>query len=81
MMEYDGDDHIPKQYLVAPPAIDQPMCEFLSANGVGQLAISETQKYGHVTFFFNGNRSGKFDDIEDFIEIPSDVGGFDNVLG
>ncbi|EDM26214.1 phosphoglyceromutase [Lentisphaera araneosa HTCC2155] len=78
MMEYDGDDHIPKQYLVAPPAIDQPMCEFLSANGVGQLAISETQKYGHVTFFFNGNRSGKFDDkVEDFIEIPSDVGGYD----
>ena len=78
MMEYDGDDHIPNQYLVAPPAINNPMCEFLSHNGISQLAISETQKYGHVTFFFNGNCSGKFDDkLENFVEIPSDVGGFD----
>ena len=42
--------------------------------GVRQLAISETQKYGHVTYFFNGNRSGKFDEaIEDYVEITSDL--------
>lgn len=47
-------------------------------NGVTQLAISETQKFGHVTFFFNGNRSGKFDDkLENFVEIPSDNVSFD----
>ncbi|NQZ55905.1 MAG: 2,3-bisphosphoglycerate-independent phosphoglycerate mutase [Lentisphaeraceae bacterium] len=73
MMEYDGDDHIPKQFLVDPPVIKEPMCEFLSFNGISQMAISETQKFGHVTFFFNGNRSGKFDDkLENFIEVPSD---------
>lgn len=78
MMEYDGDLHIPNQYLVAPPLIKEPMSEFLSYNGVSQMAISETQKYGHVTFFFNGNRSGKFDDkLETFIEIPSDNVSFD----
>lgn len=78
MMEYDGDEHIPAQYLVNPPLIKEPMGEFLSHNGVTQLAISETQKYGHVTFFFNGNRSGKFDDkLENFIEIPSDRVSFD----
>ena len=78
MMEYDGDLHIPAQYLVAPPLITEPMSEFLSHNGVSQMAVSETQKYGHVTFFFNGNRSGKFDDkLEDFIEIPSDKVSFD----
>lgn len=72
MMEYDGDLHIPKQYLVDPPLINSPMGEFLSHNGISQFAISETQKYGHVTFFFNGNRSGKFDDnLETFVEIPS----------
>ena len=78
MMEYDGDLHIPNQYLVAPPLIKEPMSEFLSYNGISQMAISETQKYGHVTFFFNGNRSGKFDDkLETFIEIPSDNVSFD----
>ncbi|RKX32223.1 MAG: 2,3-bisphosphoglycerate-independent phosphoglycerate mutase [Verrucomicrobia bacterium] len=73
MMEYDGDLHIPKKFLVAPPAIDRTLGEYLVASGVSQMAISETQKFGHVTYFFNGNRSGKFDEkLEDYIEIPSD---------
>ncbi|CAN5920272.1 2,3-bisphosphoglycerate-independent phosphoglycerate mutase [soil metagenome] len=73
MMEYDGDLHIPKHYLVTPPAIERPMGEILAASHVTQLAISETQKYGHVTYFWNGNRSGMFDDgTETYIEIPSD---------
>jgi len=49
------------------------MGERLAATHVTQLAISETQKYGHVTYFWNGNRSGKFDDAtETYLEIPSD---------
>jgi len=73
MMEYDGDLHIPKHYLVTPPAIERPMGEMLAASHVSQLAISETQKYGHVTYFWNGNRSGMFDNgTETYIEIPSD---------
>jgi 2,3-bisphosphoglycerate-independent phosphoglycerate mutase len=73
MMEYDGDCHIPKQFLVPPPAIDRTMGQLLSNTGVTQLAISETQKYGHVTYFYNGNRSGKFnEETETYIEIPSD---------
>ncbi len=73
MMEYDGDLHIPKQYLVEPPAIDRTMGQLLSNTGVKQLAISETQKYGHVTYFYNGNWSGKFNkEMESYIEIPSD---------
>ncbi len=74
MMEYDGDLHIPANYLVTPPAIDRTMGEFLAASGVRSLAISETQKYGHVTYFFNGNKLGKFDEkLEDYVEIKSDV--------
>ena len=74
MLQYDGDLLIPKRFLVAPPAIDNTMGEYLAATGITELAISETQKYGHVTYFWNGNRSGKFDDtLEDFVEIPSDV--------
>jgi 2,3-bisphosphoglycerate-independent phosphoglycerate mutase len=73
MMEYDGDLHIPKRYLVQPPEIERPMGEILAAAHVTQLAISETQKYGHVTYFWNGNRSGMFDDgTETYVEIPSD---------
>jgi len=73
MMEYDGDLHIPKQYLVSPPAIRRTMGQLLSNSGVSQLAISETQKFGHVTYFFNGNWSGKFNDqLETYIEVPSD---------
>jgi 2,3-bisphosphoglycerate-independent phosphoglycerate mutase len=74
MMEYDGDLKVPKQYLVAPPAIDRTLGEYLSRNGVPQLAISETQKFGHVTYFWNGNRSGSFDrELETYVEIPSDT--------
>lgn len=73
MMEYDGDLHIPHQYLVSPPAIDRTMAEYLCASGVKQFSISETQKFGHVTYFFNGNKSGKFDEkLEEYCEIPSD---------
>tara|TARA_R110002073_G_scaffold320759_7_gene496545 strand:+ start:34453 stop:36117 length:1665 start_codon:yes stop_codon:yes gene_type:complete len=74
LMEYDGDLHIPRNYLVEPPVIEETMGEFFARNQISQLAISETQKYGHVTYFWNGNRSGKFDEkTETYIEIPSDV--------
>ncbi len=73
MMEYDGDEHIPKNYLVQPPLIRGTLAEHLSAAGLRQFACSETQKFGHVTFFWNGNRSGYFDQkLENYIEIPSD---------
>jgi 2,3-bisphosphoglycerate-independent phosphoglycerate mutase len=78
MLQYDGDLKIPRRYLVEPPAIRDTMGELLADAGVTQLAISETQKYGHVTYFWNGNRSGKFDDkLETYIEIPSDVVPFE----
>jgi 2,3-bisphosphoglycerate-independent phosphoglycerate mutase len=74
MMQYDGDALIPKKYLVDPPGIDRTMGEYLVKAGIKQLAISETQKFGHVTYFFNGNRSGKFDEsLEDYVEISSDI--------
>ncbi len=74
MMEYDGDLHIPKQFLVSPPTIDRTLSEYLVATGVKQYSISETQKYGHITYFFNGNRTEKFDEkLETYVEIPSDI--------
>ena len=74
MLEYDGDLHIPSRYLVSPPQIADTLGEKLAGLGLMQLAISETQKYGHVTYFFNGNRTNKFrEDCEDYVEILSDV--------
>lgn len=78
MMEYDGDLHIPKNYLVQPPAIDRPISQYLCAEGVTSFALSETQKYGHVTYFWNGNRSGYINkELEKYVEIPSDRIEFD----
>ncbi len=78
IMQYDAELQIPKKYLVTPPAIDEVMGEYLAMSGVSQLAVSETQKFGHVTYFFNGNRSGKFaENLEDYVEITSDLVPFE----
>ena len=78
MLEYDGDLHIPHRYLVNPPQIRHTLTELLVENGVNEYACSETQKYGHVTYFWNGNRSEKFDEnLETWQEVPSDVRSFD----
>jgi 2,3-bisphosphoglycerate-independent phosphoglycerate mutase len=76
MLQYDGDLKLPARFLVAPPAIKDTMGEWFSKAGIGQFACSETQKYGHVTYFWNGNRSGKFDG-ETYQEVPSDVVPFE----
>ncbi len=78
MLEYDGDLHIPSRYLVNPPEITNTMGEYLAGTGIAQFAISETQKYGHVTYFWNGNRSGKFsEELETYVEVPSDIVPFE----
>ena len=78
MMEYDGDLHVPSLYLVSPPAIDRTCGEFICSLGLRSLACSETQKYGHVTYFYNGNRSGKINaELEDYVEISSDQTPFE----
>ena len=76
MLQYDGDLQLPKRFLVAPPAIKNTMGEWFSKAGIAQFACSETQKFGHVTYFWNGNRSGKFAG-ETYQEVPSDVVPFE----
>jgi len=77
MMQYDGDLQLPNNYLVSPPAIDRTVGEYLVGNNLRSFACSETQKYGHVTYFFNGNRSGLIDATrERYLEIPSDTCAF-----
>jgi 2,3-bisphosphoglycerate-independent phosphoglycerate mutase len=76
MLQYDGDLQLPKRFLVVPPAIKDTMGEWFSKAGIAQFACSETQKFGHVTYFWNGNRSGKFAG-ETWQEVPSDVVPFE----
>ncbi|KAL3502491.1 hypothetical protein ACH5RR_036940 [Cinchona calisaya] len=75
MLQYDGELKLPSHYLVSPPEIERTSGEYLVHNGVRTFACSETVKFGHVTFFWNGNRSGYFDQsMEEYVEIPSDSG-------
>ena len=74
MLQYDGDLNIPKRYLVQPPVIQNTLTEVLCRAGIREYALSETQKFGHVTYFWNGNRSDKVDpELEVYEEIPSDI--------
>lgn len=76
MLQYDGDLKLPRRFLVDPPAIMDTMGEWFSKSGITQFACSETQKFGHVTYFWNGNRSGKFEG-ETYQEVPSDIVPFE----
>lgn len=78
MMQYDGDTNMPPNFLVHPPAIDRTISEYLCSEKIRSFAISETQKFGHVTYFWNGNRSGYIDEaLETYVEVPSDRIEFD----
>ncbi|CAL4946842.1 unnamed protein product [Urochloa decumbens] len=75
MLQYDGELMLPSHYLVSPPEIERTSGEYLVKNGIRTFACSETVKFGHVTFFWNGNRSGYFDETkEEYVEVPSDSG-------
>lgn len=75
MMQYDGDLLLPKNFLVPPPEISKTSGEYLVHNGLATFACSETQKFGHVTFFWNGNRSGYFDaKLETYLEVGQGAG-------
>lgn len=75
MLQYDGELKLPSKYLVSPPEIERTSGEYLTHNGVCTFACSETVKFGHVTFFWNGNRSGYFNpEMEEYVEVPSDSG-------
>lgn len=82
MLQYDGDTQTPKCYLVEPPQINRTLSELLVHRGVSQFACSETHKFGHVTYFWNGNRSGYFDaKQEEYVEVPSLKGAVEEAPG
>ena len=70
MTEYNSDTHVPEHRLVEPVSVEKTLSQFLGEHGVSQLAVSETVKYGHITYYFNGN-SYAVAPKEDFVEIES----------
>ena len=76
MTEYNSDTHVPEHQLVAPTKITDTLPSFLGERGISQFAVSETVKFGHVTYYFNGNSYEK-SPLEEHVEIPSDTLPFD----
>ena len=70
MTEYNEDLHVPEHVLVGSPVFRHTLTEHLAAQGVKQYAISETVKFGHITYYFNGN-SYHIPDGEVDEEVPS----------
>ena len=68
MTQYDEELTIPIAY--PPKDLKNTLGEYLAANSKTQLRIAETEKYAHVTFFFNGGVEEP-NDLEDRILIPS----------
>ena len=68
MTEYEAG--LPVTVAFAPEKVINPLGEVISNAGLVQLHVAETEKYAHVTFFFNGTREKPFDH-EDRILIPS----------
>ena len=76
MTEYNSDTHVPQYRLVPPVEIHDPLNTFLGQNHISQLAVSETVKFGHITYYFNGNSYDKAEG-EDHLKIDSDTLPFD----
>ncbi|MBR3269799.1 2,3-bisphosphoglycerate-independent phosphoglycerate mutase [Candidatus Saccharibacteria bacterium] len=76
MTEYNSDTHVPEHRLVQPNKVLGTLNKFLEARGVSQLAVSETVKFGHITYYFDGASYEKAKG-EEFIEIDSDTQPFE----
>lgn len=65
------DDSFKGVHVLFPKAdVDNTLAEYLSSKQMRQLHIAETEKYAHVTFFFNGGREAPFEG-EERILVPS----------
>ncbi|MBS7401467.1 MAG: 2,3-bisphosphoglycerate-independent phosphoglycerate mutase [Eubacteriales bacterium] len=73
ILQYDAELNLPKNYLCEPPVISNTLTEWLCQHSARQYTVTETVKFGHMTYFFNGNKSAPIDPkLETWLEIPSD---------
>lgn len=75
MIEYEKE--LPTQVVFPPENVEHPLGKVLSEAGAKQLRIAETEKYAHVTYFFNGGKEEPFkNEFRVLIPSPS-VGRYD----
>lgn len=73
-LQYDAELGLPKMYLCPPPKIENTLSEYLCSKKVHQYTVAETVKFGHMTYFFNGNKFKPFsDEYEVWKEFKSDI--------
>ncbi|TFF89937.1 MAG: 2,3-bisphosphoglycerate-independent phosphoglycerate mutase, partial [Promethearchaeota archaeon] len=73
LLQYDEKKNLPKNFFIDPPEVKDPLSKYLCAEKIHQFAIAETHKYGHITYFWNGNNEGYVcKDYEKYVEIKSD---------
>lgn len=73
MMLYDDKLNIPKNYFLEPPKIENTLTSYLCAEKIPQFSIAETHKFGHIKYFFLGNRDeSPCPDLDNYVEIKSD---------
>lgn len=73
ILQYDAEMNLPANYLCEPPVINNTLTSWLCEHGARQYTVTETVKFGHMTYFFNGNKSAPIDPaLETWLEIPSD---------
>ncbi|MGE4266916.1 MAG: 2,3-bisphosphoglycerate-independent phosphoglycerate mutase [Deferribacterales bacterium] len=72
------DSKFPCPYAFGPEALKNIFGEVVSKHGLKQLRIAETEKYAHVTYFFNGGAETVFEgEKRALLESPRDVATYD----
>jgi len=73
LLQYDKKMNLPNNYFIDPPEVDDPLSKYLCNEHIKQYALAETHKFGHITYFWNGNKEGYVcKDYEKYVEIKSD---------
>jgi 2,3-bisphosphoglycerate-independent phosphoglycerate mutase len=76
MTEYEK--RLPVEVAFENADVEVPLAQVISAAGMKQLHVAETEKYAHVTFFFNGGREEPFPGEERLlVQSPKDVATYD----
>jgi 2,3-bisphosphoglycerate-independent phosphoglycerate mutase len=76
MTKYRDDFDFPVAF--PEQSVEMVLAEVLAQNGVTQLHTAETEKYAHVTYFFNGGREQEFDgEARVLVQSPKDVPSYD----
>jgi 2,3-bisphosphoglycerate-independent phosphoglycerate mutase len=77
MTKYRADFDAPVVFL--EQEVDETLAEALSEHGVSQLHAAETEKYAHVTYFFNGGREDEWNgETRILVPSPRDVPSYDH---